>query len=86
MSQQNTASRNNVPGTADVPVVNSLLGNRSAAMTKRELVILVKPTVIKTDDDWTDDLDRTRERMSAWRDSFDAKGRRDPAGANGSPR
>ena len=32
-------------------------------MVKKELVILIKPTVIRSDGDWTEDLRETRERI-----------------------
>jgi MSHA biogenesis protein MshL len=64
MSQEQNETRAHLPGTSDLPVVGNLFGNRSRSYAKRELVILVKPTVIKTEQDWAEDIERTRERMS----------------------
>ncbi len=64
MSQEQNETRAHLPGTSDLPVVGNLFGNRNRSYAKRELVILVKPTVIKTEQDWAEDIERTRERMS----------------------
>ena len=31
---------------------------------KRELIILIKPTVVDSDTDWSDDITRSRDRMN----------------------
>jgi MSHA biogenesis protein MshL len=51
MSQEQNETRAPA-GTSDLPVVGNLFGNRNRSYAKRELVILVKPTVIKTEQDW----------------------------------
>ncbi|HQD83570.1 MAG TPA: pilus (MSHA type) biogenesis protein MshL [Quisquiliibacterium sp.] len=66
MSQEQNESRAQLPGTSELPVVGNLFGNRTRSFAKRELVILVKPTVIKTEQDWAEDIARTRERMSGY--------------------
>lgn len=42
----------------------SIFGQTSRATEKRELVILLKPTVVDSDKDWSDDIARSRERMN----------------------
>jgi MSHA biogenesis protein MshL len=49
MVQQSNNSRSGVPGLQEAPVVGGLFRQTSDASTKRELVILIKPTVIQGD-------------------------------------
>jgi len=46
-----------------VPVVGSLFGNRARSTVKKELVILIKPTIIKSEADWDQDITATGERL-----------------------
>jgi len=41
-----------LPGTADKGFFNQVLGNQKRSSRKRELVILIKPTVIHSNEDW----------------------------------
>ena len=66
MSTSQEESRAQVPGAGDLPVLGGLFGNRSRSFAKRELVILIKPTVIRSERDWADDLGATRARMSQY--------------------
>jgi MSHA biogenesis protein MshL len=49
MVQQNSDSRSGVPGLSDAPLVGGLFRQTSNLNAKRELVILIKPTVIQGD-------------------------------------
>jgi len=49
MTQQATADRAGVPGASDVPVLGNLFKQRGSSRFKRELVVLIKPTVIGDD-------------------------------------
>ncbi|MBI5007021.1 MAG: secretin N-terminal domain-containing protein [Nitrosomonadales bacterium] len=42
----------------------SIFGQTSKVSEKRELVILLKPTVVDSDKDWSDDIARSRDRMN----------------------
>lgn len=42
----------------------SLFGQTSKRTEKRELVILLKPTVVDSDKDWSDDIARSRDRIN----------------------
>jgi MSHA biogenesis protein MshL len=42
----------------------TIFGQTSRATEKRELVILLKPTVVDSDKDWSDDIARSRERIN----------------------
>lgn len=63
MAQTQTQDRSQVPGLGSVPAVGYLFGQRANSASKRELVILLKPTVIVSDRAWLKDLDGTSERM-----------------------
>jgi len=63
MKEWSTRNRRQVPGLGDLPVVGSLFGNSQRAVEKSELVILVKPTIIRNSNDWHDDIVDTRKRV-----------------------
>lgn len=52
MRQERALETTAVPGAGELPVVGGLFRQKSDVMRKRELVILMKPTVIRTDDNW----------------------------------
>ena len=52
--------RTGIPGVADS---NVLLRNSDRQARKREIVILLKPTIIQSDASWGQDLRETRERL-----------------------
>jgi MSHA biogenesis protein MshL len=54
-----------VPGAAQVPVLGAFFRQRNRSSQKRELVILLKTTVVDSGEDWSDDILRTRERIQA---------------------
>ena len=55
--------RSGIPGLEDVPVLGGAFRNSSTDTIKRELVILIKPTIIESDRNWEQDLQDTRNRM-----------------------
>jgi MSHA biogenesis protein MshL len=55
--------RGGIPGIPESGVAGTLLRNANRTMTKRELVILLKPTVIQSDRDWEKDLGQARGRL-----------------------
>ncbi len=63
MTQSQTNDRSQLPGLGDVPAVGMLFGQRARSGSKRELVILLKPTVITDDRPWLRDLEQTGERI-----------------------
>jgi len=65
-------SRSGVPGVQDVPGVGELFGNRARNVVKKELVILIKPTIIKSGADWEQDITATGERLRGMRGGFSA--------------
>ncbi len=64
MSERNSDTRGGVPGVRDVPVAGGLFNFGSQQATKRELVILLKTTVVKDDDTWANLISETEERIS----------------------
>lgn len=63
MTQNQTNDRSQIPGLGSAPVVGALFGQRSNALHKRELIILMKPTLIRGDNDWARDIEQSAERM-----------------------
>lgn len=64
---QNSTSENveKVPLLGDLPLVGNLFKNKSNDSSKKELVILIKPTVIGADT-WQKELERSRELLETW--------------------
>lgn len=62
MKEEQTTGASGLPGTT-ASAMGTLFGTRSKLLTKRELVILIKPTIIRNDSSWKDDLYETQERV-----------------------
>ncbi len=62
MTHSQLSNRNGLPGTVNSPA-GVLLGQRGSALEKRELVILLKPTIIQDDRSWQRDLQQSSERL-----------------------
>ena len=58
--------RGGIPGMPDEGL-GSLLRNTDKSVRKKELVILLKPTIIDSDRGWEHDVRETRRRMEALR-------------------
>ncbi len=65
MTHSQTSNRNGLPGTVSSPA-GVLFGQRGSSLEKRELVILLKPTIIKDDRAWIDDLRQSGERLRSF--------------------
>ncbi len=73
MQQESTRSNSGLPGAAGNIVTRTLFGNNQGSGRKKELVVLIRPTVIRGADDWQrstresaaalDELDRARTRV-----------------------
>ena len=55
--------RSGIPGLADAPLIGGAFRNSSTDTIKRELVILIKPTIIESDKNWEQDIQDSRMRM-----------------------
>jgi MSHA biogenesis protein MshL len=65
MQQQSTNERSQIPGLGDAPGIGSLFRQRGVVNSKRELVILLKPTIVHSDREWQQDVVDTRDRIRA---------------------
>ena len=52
-----------IPGLADAPLIGGAFRNTSTDTVKRELVILIRPTIVNSDNDWARDIRDSRNRM-----------------------
>jgi MSHA biogenesis protein MshL len=52
-----------LPGTSDIPVLSSIFGNRANSGRKKEVVVLIKPSIIRTAQDWEAQTRRTRAAL-----------------------
>jgi MSHA biogenesis protein MshL len=57
--------RSGIPGVSDTGIVGALLRNANRTSRKRELVILLKPTLIQSERNWEQDLSDSRGRFDA---------------------
>jgi MSHA biogenesis protein MshL len=67
-----TGSREQIPGLGDIPVLGALFGNRNYANQKRELVVLIKPTIVEGVNSWNQNLLESTRRI----EELDPAGRR----------
>jgi MSHA biogenesis protein MshL len=56
MRQSSTADNSQVPIAGSVPVLGNLFGAKKRVNQKRELVVLIKPTIVEGINNWNDDL------------------------------
>ena len=64
MTESSADVRRGVPGARDIPGVGAFFNWGAQTSVKRELVILLKSTVVKDDSAWTNDISATGERVS----------------------
>ena len=65
MQTTNSEEVSKVPLLGDIPLLGELFTNRRNLKEKKELVILLKPTVVGVDT-WRDELKRSRELLQEW--------------------
>ncbi|NHZ92621.1 pilus (MSHA type) biogenesis protein MshL [Massilia sp. CCM 8733] len=63
MRQSSTADGNQIPGAGNLPVIGKLFRNKSNVNQKRELVVLIKPTIVDGANSWNQDLIDTSRRF-----------------------
>jgi MSHA biogenesis protein MshL len=56
MRQSSTADNSQVPIAGSVPVLGNLFGAKKRVNQKRELVVLIKPTIVEGINNWNEDL------------------------------
>ena len=65
MSQEQNTSRYGLPGISGVPALGLLFGQKSVSNRKRELVILMRSTVIKGENSWREAASEAQDRLQA---------------------
>jgi MSHA biogenesis protein MshL len=63
MRQSSTADTSAVPLASSIPVLGALFKNKGQVNQKRELVVLIKPTIVDGSGSWNDDLLDTGRRI-----------------------
>jgi MSHA biogenesis protein MshL len=61
MRQEQSSDRSQLPGASGI--LANALGQRSSTLRKRELVILIKPTVIDSDRAWASEIRDSQDRI-----------------------
>ncbi len=64
MQLQAHGTRSGLPGSTNVPLLSSLLGNQQQSGSKREIVVLIKPTIIRSGEDWREQAREVQDRIS----------------------
>ncbi|HEX5125382.1 MAG TPA: secretin N-terminal domain-containing protein [Rhodocyclaceae bacterium] len=64
MEQAQSSDTAKVPGVGDIPVAGELFSQGQRALQKRELVVLLKATIIRGDQQWAQDVADTAGRLS----------------------
>lgn len=65
MRQASTGDTDQLPGADKVPLLGNLFRNKNRVNQKRELVVLIKPTVVEGANDWSQDLLDASRRIEA---------------------
>jgi len=63
MTDKSVDNRGKVSGVGNIPVIGALFRNGVQSSSKRELVIMLKPTVVKGNEAWTDELAKVQQRI-----------------------
>jgi MSHA biogenesis protein MshL len=64
MQVESAQSNSGLPGTTD-KAFSWLFGNKSSSGRKREVIVLLKPTIIRNADDWEAQTNKTRAAINA---------------------
>jgi MSHA biogenesis protein MshL len=72
MRQSSTGDNSQVPTLGSVPVLGNLFKNKAQTNQKRELVVLIKPTIVDSNASWNQDMLDTSRRI----DELDPQGRK----------
>lgn len=62
---------NQLPGVGSIPILGELFKQKDHELERRELVILLKPTLIQSSADWADDITQSERRVNRLLDSND---------------
>ena len=86
MRQAQSENRNQVPGLGDVPFFGAAFRNTAQSSEKRELVILLKPTIVHSDQTWAKNILDLRDRVQAMDRGFSWGGRSEVFGTQAEER
>jgi len=75
MKQTMNEERSQVPGAGDAPFLGALFRHTAQSSVKKELVILLKPTVIQDDGSWQQDILETQRRIQKMNRGFSYGGK-----------
>jgi MSHA biogenesis protein MshL len=64
MKEATTDDNASVPFFGDIPLIGNLFKQKKVTRIKRELVILLRPTVINSGQDWSDAVAESHERIN----------------------
>jgi MSHA biogenesis protein MshL len=64
MQIESNRKSSGLPGTRDLGFFSNLLGNKANTGRKKEVVVLIKPSIIRTAQDWEAQTLRTRDALS----------------------
>lgn len=65
MQVQVVNQKSGIPGIQDIPLIGAAFRSTTRTTVKKELVILLKPTVIKSEKDWEQDIQQARDRIQS---------------------
>ncbi len=63
MQVESNRRASGLPGSTNVPFLSSLLGNKVDSGRKKELVVLIKPTIIRSAEDWEAQTRKSRAAL-----------------------
>ena len=63
MQLESNRRSSGLPGAGNIPLLSTLLGNHANIGRKKEVVVLIKPTIIRTAQDWETQTSRTRAAL-----------------------
>ena len=63
MTESSVSSKSKVPGLGDIKLLGNAFRQKGSAVSKTELVILLKSTVVQGQDSWNEDALSTQRRM-----------------------
>ena len=66
MKQEQSSNSSGLPGAVEQPIVGHLFGQKSRSSVKSELVILLKPTIIKGERGWQSDVADVQDRLQSY--------------------
>lgn len=74
--QYSDVSDSQLPGLGDIPLVGNLFKQKSRDSERRELVILLRPTIIQSSASWAEDIGASNTRMNRLLDDKGGPGSR----------